>query len=305
MKQEGGYRHEALLYAGDEAFVTRVGGFLRDGVDAGDAVLAVVDARKVTLLQRDLGSDADRIEFADMSTVGRNPGLIINRWLEFVDAQRPGTAMRGVGEPVGPDRRAAEREECHVHEALLNVAVAPETPLWLVCPYDTTALAPADIAHAERNHPIVADENGACVSEQHKLVDPFAGGFGAPVPPVREMSYEVTLVAPARAFAREAALVAGVSAERVEEFVLAMSEVASNSVQHGGGAGVVRCWSETDRFVCEVQDAGRLRAPLVGRVRPDPGGLSGYGLWIAQQCCDLVQVRSDDQRTVVRLHIRL
>jgi anti-sigma regulatory factor (Ser/Thr protein kinase) len=213
--------------------------------------------------------------------------------------------MRGVGEPVGPDRLVAEREECHVHEALLNVAVAPEVPLWLVCPYDTSLLTPADIEHAERNHPFVGDEHGAGVSDQHMLVDPFAGAFRAPVPPVRAMVYEVAQLSPARAFARDAARAAGVRAERTEEFVLAMSEVASNSVQHGGGTGTVQCWRETDRFICEVQDAGRLREPLVGRVRPEPGGLSGYGLWIAQQLCDLVQVRSDDHRTVVRLHIRL
>jgi anti-sigma regulatory factor (Ser/Thr protein kinase) len=240
-----------------------------------------------------------------MSTVGRNPGLIINRWVEFVDAQSPGTTMRGVGEPVGPDRLAPEREECHVHEALLNVALAPETPLWLVCPYDTAALTPADIEHAERNHPYVTSENGAGASARHALVDPFAGMFNAPVPPVREMSYAVTLLSPARLFAMDAALAAGVARHRAEEFVLAMSEVASNSVQHGGGTGTLRCWSEPDRFIGEVQDAGRLQEPLVGRVRPEPGGPSGYGLWIAQQLCDLVQVRSDEHRTVVRLHIRL
>jgi anti-sigma regulatory factor (Ser/Thr protein kinase) len=298
------YRHEALIYAGDEAFVDRVGGFLRAGVAAGDAMLAVVDAPKIERLVRALGPDADRVEFEDMRQVGKNPGLIINRWLEFVAAQPPGTTMRGVGEPVYAERRAAEREECHLHEALLNVALEPETPLWLVCPYDTTTLTADDLAHARRNHPIVADDDGRETSSvTHERIDPLAGAFADPEYPVHKMGYDVATLSAARRFARDEARLAGVAGARCDEFVLAMSEIASNSVLHGGGQGVVRCWSEPDRFVCEIEDAGRMKEPLVGRVRPIAGRGSGYGLWIAQRMCDLVQVRSDDVRTAVRLHI--
>jgi anti-sigma regulatory factor (Ser/Thr protein kinase) len=301
-----GYRHEALLYAGDEAFVERVAGFLRAGVEAGDTMLAVVDAPKIVRLVRALGPDADRVEWEDMRRVGKNPGLIINRWLEFVAAQPPGTTMRGVGEPVNADRRAAEREECHVHEALLNVALAPETPLWLVCPYDTTTLTDDDLAHARRNHPIVANGDGlARSSVTHERIDPFAGTFADPDFTVHKFGYDVASLSGARRFARDEARRAGVSGARLDEFVLAMSEIASNSVLHGGGQGVLRCWSEPDRFVCEIEDAGRMKEPLAGRVRPIAGRGSGYGLWIAQRLCDLVQVRSDDVRTAVRLHILL
>jgi hypothetical protein len=42
--------------------------------------------------------------------------------------------------------------------------------------------------------------------------------------------------------------------------------------------------------------------PLVGRVRPTPDAQSGRGVWIANQLCDLVQIRSGRSGTVVRVH---
>jgi hypothetical protein len=33
--------------------------------------------------------------------------------------------------------------------------------------------------------------------------------------------------------------------------------------------------------------------------------MGGYGLWIANQMCELVQIRSGDGGTVVRLHKRV
>ena len=44
--------------------------------------------------------------------------------------------------------------------------------------------------------------------------------------------------------------------------------------------------------------------PLVGRERP-AGPAGGYGLWLANQLCDLVQVRSFPAGSVVRLHMRV
>ena len=58
-------------------------------------------------------------------------------------------------------------------------------------------------------------------------------------------------------------------------------------------------------MVCEVRDRGRIEEPLVGRRRPEPGARGGHGLWMANQLCDLVQLRSRRSGTSVRLHMRL
>ena len=52
-------------------------------------------------------------------------------------------------EPIWPQRTPDEVVECGRHEALLNLALPPTTPLWLMCPYDITALPRAVIDEAE------------------------------------------------------------------------------------------------------------------------------------------------------------
>jgi anti-sigma regulatory factor (Ser/Thr protein kinase) len=96
---------------------------------------------------------------------------------------------------------------------------------------------------------------------------------------------------------------AGVKAARAEDLVLAVNELATNSIRHGGGRGVVRAWREPDAFVCEVRDEGRIDDPLAGRATPDDVRKSARGLWLVNQLCDLVQLRSLRDGCAVRLHV--
>jgi anti-sigma regulatory factor (Ser/Thr protein kinase) len=82
-----------------------------------------------------------------------------------------------------------------------------------------------------------------------------------------------------------------------------VNEIASNSLLHGGGRGVLRVWRQGRRVVCEIRDRGRLDDPLADRDLPSPESTVGRGLWIANQLCDLVQIRSFPTGTVVRLHM--
>ena len=86
--------------------------------------------------------------------------------------------------------------------------------------------------------------------------------------------------------------------------MLAVNEVATNSVRHGGGRGMLRIWQEPDALICEVRDGGRIDDPLAGRRRPGGAQIGGYGLWLANQVCDLVQVRSYADGSAVRVHMR-
>jgi hypothetical protein len=57
-------------------------------------------------------------------------------------------------------------------------------------------------------------------------------------------------------------------------------------------------------MVCEIRDKGRFHKPLVDRERPLRSIAAPRGLWLANQLCDLVQIRSLPEGTVVRLHKR-
>jgi len=86
---------------------------------------------------------------------------------------------------------------------------------------------------------------------------------------------------------------------------MAVTELATNSIRYGGGSGTLRCWSRPGALICEVRDAGRISRPLAGRVRPREEQEGGYGLWLVNQLCDLVQVRTFEDGSVVRVHMSL
>jgi hypothetical protein len=53
-------------------------------------------------------------------------------------------------------------------------------------------------------------------------------------------------------------------------------------------------------LICEVVDDTVIDDPLIGRRAPRDG--EDDSLWIANQMCDLVQVRSSSAGTTMRIH---
>ena len=101
----------------------------------------------------------------------------------------------------------------------------------------------------------------------------------------------------------QALLRAGLPGERMDALVLAVNEIATNSIRHGGGTGVIRSWDEGSFLLFQVEDSGRIDAPLAGRRQPVLDQPGGRGLWLANQLCDLVQVRTFELGNVVRIHM--
>jgi anti-sigma regulatory factor (Ser/Thr protein kinase) len=303
------FRHEALLYAGEDDFADRVGGFVREGVDAGEPVLVAVSGPKIDLLRHVLGGAGGWVTFVDMDALGANPARILPAWRTFAEPHvTAGRHIRGVGEPISPGRSAAELIECHRHEALLNLAFDSGGAWWLVCPYDTSAL-PADvIAEARCTHPLIWGDRRGQPSAEYRGRFASAEPFDAPLPDppasAAETSFTIADLRAIRAALADAARGWGLPEPRVADLILAAGEVAANSVRHGGGSGSMRVWFDAGCAVCEIRDAGYIAQPFAGREPPDPGKAGGYGLWLANQVCDLVQVRSSQAGTAVRLLVR-
>jgi anti-sigma regulatory factor (Ser/Thr protein kinase) len=137
-------------------------------------------------------------------------------------------------------------------------------------------------------------------------LDAVAAPFSVPLPEppgdAAELHFEGRLDALRRLVVEHAAQV-GLARGRIVDLAVAANEIASNSLRHGDGRGVLRIWSQGRRVVCEIRDRGRLGDPLIDRELPSPGSTTGRGLWIANQLCDLVQIRSFPAGTVVRLHM--
>lgn len=106
-----------------------------------------------------------------------------------------------------------------------------------------------------------------------------------------------------RAFVARRAAALGLSEERVELLVLAVSELATNTLQHTRSGGHVRVEARDGRLVCDVVDQGPLR-PL-GRRMPASDAIRGRGLAIVERICDEVTVTGVPQGTLVRILLRL
>ena len=100
---------------------------------------------------------------------------------------------------------------------------------------------------------------------------------------------------------------AGLKGQRLDDFVLAVNELITNAVRHGGGSGEVRLWVTPEMVLCEVTDAGGgIGAErLNNHDRPNPDVAGGWGLWLADQLSDTMAVTTGAAGTTVRIGARL
>jgi len=297
------FHHEAVFYADPAEYLAATLPDIQHALAADGAVLVAGSDDKRALLQGALGVDADAVAFADMQELGRNPACIIPAWREFLRDAGPGPIV-GIGEPVWPGRSGAELVECSRHESLLNLAFDGGRPWRLLCPYDTARLTPDVLKEACRNHPHV-DHERSVTYEGRDAVRTREDALPAPTGPAAELLFgrhDLTLV---REFVGLQARRAGFDGDRLEDLVLAANELATNSMRHAGGSGILRTWLDDDAFFCEVRDRGHIDDPLAGRECPAGLRGGGRGLWIVNHLCDLVQMRSSASGTVVRLSMTL
>lgn len=300
------FQHVALLYRGEAEYLAAVPAFVRAALARGDPVLVAVPCFRAEPVREVLGADAERVTFADMAEVGRNPGRIIPAVQAFA-ADYPGRRVAAVGEPAWPARSTAEFMEAARHEALSNLAFLG-TPLTALCPYDATALPAEVLDAAAQTHPLLAGSGGPSASPAYlgpgiappRCLEPL------PAPPAgtEALRYRADLRTVRELVSRHA-IAAGLLPHRAADLVLAASELAGNTLRYTRDGGVMRVWRTADELVCEISDRGMVADPLAGRQMPACGGSGGHGLWLVHKVCDLVEMRTGRTGTTVRLHMCL
>jgi anti-sigma regulatory factor (Ser/Thr protein kinase) len=300
-----GFEHEALFYRGEEDFLAGLLPFVREGLEQDEAVVVAEPAHRLELLRDALGDDASAVRFLDMAEIGANPARIIGVWASALEEQvHAGRQLRGVGEPAFHGRRELELEECQLHEQLLNHAFGTG-PAWrLLCPYDQLSLPPSVCRAALHTHPIRSTPGDRLPSEAYAAdawLEAFAADLPKPTDAVLRGSYGPGDVPATRRTVAQYARSCGLPRERVEVLELAASELATNSIRHGGGTGTLAMWTEPGAAVVQFSDSGHLSDPLKGRIAPALDSVGGRGLYLVHQLCDLVQVRSSPRGTTVRV----
>lgn len=294
--------HQALFYGDCDEYLDGISAFIEPALERDEPVAIAVPAPKIEFLRGHLGRRASKIEMLDMVELGRNPGRIIPAVQSMIErhGNRP---LHYVGEPIWPGRSPEEIREATRHEALINLAW-PDAGIRVLCPYDTASLDDHVLADARRTHPGVvhggelrasAAYGGPTVPSEceRPLSDPPAG---APA-----VGFEIGDLGRMRAWVAERAAEAAVSVERASEMVLVVNELTTNTVKHADTHGVLRFWRTPAELIFQVEDSGHIADPLAGR-RRQPPGTGGLGLWMVNHLCDLVEIRTGDAGTTIRVH---
>lgn len=305
MRPGGSLVHAALLYRRLEQLGIVLEEFLGDAASLGEPCLVALPADHLEALGEMLEATGAVLRVEDMAELGRNPARLIGDLLDWID-QQDGPA-RVVSETLWPGRSYAEAAECLRHEALVNLALA-DREVSVLCPYDAEHLDVEILAGAELTHPYLIDEVGSRPSMRYG--DPVkvarAAGWpqADPTPPVTELAFEGDLGRLRRALAADP-LLEDLEPARRADLVFAVNEAASNAVRHGDGLARARVWREANEVIGEISTATTIDDPLAGRRTPAPGDDGGRGLWLINQMCDLVEVRSHEQGASVRMHVEV
>jgi MEDS: MEthanogen/methylotroph, DcmR Sensory domain len=254
-------------------------------------------------LRDGLGSAADDVRFVDMAELGANPSRIIPAWQRFLDTAGRGQPVRGIGEPIWPGRRPVEIAESQLHEALLNLAVDPETPFWLVCPYDVAELDDSVVQAASRSHPAYLRSDGYHGSASYggrAYIDSMLAGDLDPLGgSSADIGYHRATVGQLYDFVLTQAASTGLPVGRAADLARACQRLAAGSIHRGATQGRLTVWDEPDAVICQLTDDATVADPLAGRRTPLTGDVDG--LYSVNQHCDLVQLRLTETGTTVRV----
>jgi anti-sigma regulatory factor (Ser/Thr protein kinase) len=297
--------HAAFFYRDRSEYQAEILRFAQEGLAGGEAVLIALPGDQADEIEASLSGEPGELLCVDLADVGRNPARIIPELRAFVD-KHPDQPVRIAGEPIWPERSAAEVCEGIRHEALTNLAFQ-QAPLAIMCAYDVTRHAPSVIAGARRTHSeLVADGQpipGAGPPAPWQIPPECDRPLPPPPGSAEGLGYQTDL-APVRRLVERHARRTRLAAERVADLILAASEVAANTLGHTQFGGTFQIWHDEDEILCQAQDQGWIADPLAGRVRRGPDS-RGHGLFLVNHVCDLVEMRTGRAGTTVRMHMRL
>jgi anti-sigma regulatory factor (Ser/Thr protein kinase) len=299
-----GFVHEALIYRGEAEFDAAMHAFLQEAAAAGDPVMIALPGPRLRYVREALATPLAEARLEDAEQVGRNPSRLlsmIEEWVESHDGH-----ARVMSEVVWPGRSHAEAVEALRNHALVNHALAGSGAT-IMSSFDAEHLDADILAGVEMAHPTVVE--GGQRRPGNAYADPLGSAFGErwplqdPTGPVSEHPLNGSLNELRRAIAEDPTL-GSLSAGRRSDLIFAINEAATNAVRHGNVKCMTRIWHEGGEIVTEVSAASEMADVMAGRHRPPADALEGRGMWLINELCDLVELRSGTAGTTLRMHVR-
>src|SRR6266498_1159370 len=255
------FAHHACIYASGQEFLAMAIPFVRNGLALDEPVLVPTTAANLQLLGDALYADADKFDYAETAYFGRRPPQRVAAFHRYWQRHASGNHrhVRVLAEPVRAGRSDRQVTAWQRMESALNVVLSA-TNIWMICPYDARVVDQAILRAARQTHP-----------------DRVEGGQ----------------IQPSGGFVASQAAAHGLSGERVKLLVYAASEAAGYLLEQGSQRLTVCLWTAAGQLTCQINGHAGLAGDAFAGLRPpamEPR--PGDGLWLAQQVCDLVEVRA-------------
>ncbi|MET7904486.1 MEDS domain-containing protein [Streptomyces sp. NPDC005355] len=305
--------HDAMVHRGflyrDEAEVVDVCvPFLREGLEADDAVAVVAAMSNITALRDALGQDAASVQFEEALNWYQHPVRTIAAYDSFVKAEAP-RRVRVIAEPVWQGRTPLEVVEWARYESIVNAAFA-HSGARAICCYDRRLLHPEILTYARRTHPEIIDGQGPEKSDAYTDPGPFSATCDRrplPAAPRTAESLPITTADPdtVRTFVAERASRHGMGHEALRNMVAAVAEVATTAIRHGGAPARLSVWAQEGDLVSEIAGPGHWYPDALWGFTPPADSAPAFGLWGVRMLCDVVQMQADADGTLIRLHTRI
>jgi anti-sigma regulatory factor (Ser/Thr protein kinase) len=308
------YVHEVTFPESAEDLAAVAVPFLQAGLDAGDAAVVAVSDRTGALLHDALGTDDDRVVVLPPRGVYRRRTPSALTEFRRLATERTAAGFRGMRVVAETQFGTLPREwqEWERYESVVNVALAG-LPVWGLCVYDPQRLPDQVLESGLASHPWVRTADGPTANPAFVAPADYLRTLPVPAEPLEDTPPLLALddvrdyVALRHTVAGTLATLTG-SRDLREDFLLAIDEMASNAVRHGGPPVSLRLWATPDRAVCRITDSGAgLDDPFAGYGPAHGEDLSrgGMGLWLARQLCDHVDVLPERPGVTVRLTVAL
>jgi anti-sigma regulatory factor (Ser/Thr protein kinase) len=309
----GRYTHDALFFDSPRRLTDVAVPFLLEGLAAGEAAVVATSSGTANLLREAVDGDP-RVHVIERGDVyrARTPTAITTfRRLAEQHAADGVKRVRVVGEvDFGPTER--DWLEWQRYESVINDALA-EWPLWGLCVFDTQRLPAPLIESALRTHSTLVTDGDRAPNPDFADPADYLRSLPVPVEPLEDTAPRLAAPDVSDFIGLRHAVAAELDRapaprDAVEDFLLAVDEMTSNAMRHGGPPVSLRLWVADDRIVCTISDHGPgWDDPFAGYGPAHGEDLSrgGMGLWLARQLCDHVDISSDGAGARVRLTLRL
>jgi anti-sigma regulatory factor (Ser/Thr protein kinase) len=303
--EQGCLAHNALLYRTEEDLVTEVRRFVEAGQQEEEPVLLAFAAQSMRVVREALAPAPRGVTFRDIGELAANPSRVLPVLRQWVDDEH-GRPVRMVGEVLWRGRDEVDTTEIMRHEALINLALA-DAPATVLCAYPVETLAESLLAAVEETHRGVLEAGqelraSTTFTEPLELWENPRGDLPEP-----EQAVELPVtddLGRLRSEVQRSEILAPLPRDRRPDLILAISEAAANALRYDCPPRILRLWRNGHRVVAEVSGAGRIEDPLSGRRRPGSRASRGWGLWVINQVCDLVELRQQNGRVRLRMHMR-